>query len=134
VSQENVEVVRAFMAWPSAGDWTPMFECFAADVEIRDLAHAPDVPEVLRGREAVRSVVTSWIATYDEFYTEVYEYVDAHPWVICDTRWHGRGKGSAISIDQRVADAYEARDGKIVRAIMSHPDVATALDAVGLEN
>jgi hypothetical protein len=26
------------------------------------------------------------------------------------------------------------RDGKIVRAIMSHPDVATALDAVGLEN
>jgi hypothetical protein len=31
-----------------------------------------------------------------------------------------------------VADAYEINDGKIVRAINSSPDVATAIDAVGL--
>jgi hypothetical protein len=51
-----------------------MFEWFAPDVEIRDLADAPDVPEVLRGREAVRGVVASWIETYDEFRAEVYDY------------------------------------------------------------
>ena len=130
MSQENVEVVRAFMASPNAGDWSPMFEWLAPDVEIRDLVHAPDVPEVLEGREAVRRVVASWLETYDEFRTEVYEYIDADPWVICDTRWHGRGKGSDLSIDERVADAYEVRDRKIVRAIMSFPDVATALAAV----
>ena len=38
-----------------------------------------------------------------------------------------------MPINQRVADAYEVKDGKIVRAIMSYPDVATALEALGLE-
>jgi len=50
----------------------------------------------------------------------------------CDTRWHGKGKGRGLAIDERVADAYEVRHGKIVQAIMSYPDVATALQAVGL--
>jgi len=132
MSQENIEVIRTFMASPNAGDWDAMFAWFAPDVELRDLAHAPDVPEVLRGTEAIRLVVASWRETYDEFRTEVYEYVDADPWVICDTRWYGTGKGSGMPIEQRVADAYEVKDGKIARAIMSNPDVATALDAVRL--
>jgi ketosteroid isomerase-like protein len=131
MSQENIEVVRAFMASPNAGDWDSMFAWFTPDVELRDLAHAPDVPEALRGPDAIRRVVAGWIETYDEFRTEVFEYIDADPWVICDTRWYGTGKGSGMAIDQRVADAYEVKDGKIVRALMSSPDVATALQAVG---
>jgi ketosteroid isomerase-like protein len=67
-----------------------------------------------------------------EFGAEVYEYIDAHPWVICDTRWHGKAKGSDVPIDVHVADAYEVKDGKIVRAINSYLDVATALKALGL--
>jgi ketosteroid isomerase-like protein len=132
MSQQNVKVIRSFMASPNAGDWDAMFAWFAPDVVLRDLAHAPDVPEVLRGTEAIRRVVASWIETYDEFRTEVFEYIDADPWVICDTRWYGTGKGSGMAIEQRVADAYEVKDGKIVRALMSSPDVATALEAVGL--
>jgi ketosteroid isomerase-like protein len=132
MSQENIEVIRGFMASPNAGDWDSMFAWFAPGVELRDLAHAPDVPEVLRGPDAIRRVVAGWIETYDEFRTEVFEYVDADPWVICDTRWYGTGKGSGMAIEQRVADAYEVRDGKIVRALMSSPDVATALKAVRL--
>jgi ketosteroid isomerase-like protein len=37
-----------------------------------------------------------------------------------------------MPIEQRVADAYEVKDGKIARAIMSNPDVAAALEAVRL--
>jgi ketosteroid isomerase-like protein len=126
----NVELIRSFMASPSAGDWDAMFVWFAPDVELHDLQHAPDVPAVLRGHEAIRRVVASWRETYDECRTEVFEYVDADPWVICDTRWYGKGKGSGIPIEQRVADAYEVKDGKIVRAIMSYPSVAAALEGV----
>jgi ketosteroid isomerase-like protein len=130
MSHADVEVIRRFMASPTAGDWDAMFAWFAPDVELRDLQHAPDVAEVLRGPEAIRLVVASWRETYDEFRTEVYEYVDADPWVICDTRWYGKGKGSGMPIEQRVADAYEVKDGKIVRAIMSYPDVAAAREGV----
>ena len=132
MSQENVEASRSFMASANAGDWDAMFAWFAPDVELRDLAHAPDVTEVLKGPEAIRRVVAGWIETYDEFRTEVYAYVDADPWVICDTRWYGKGRGSGMPIEQRVADAYEVKHGKIARAIMSNPDVATALEAVRL--
>jgi hypothetical protein len=38
-----------------------------------------------------------------------------------------------VTTEQRVADAYELRDGKIARGIMNYPDVATALKAVGQE-
>src|SRR5206468_8536209 len=99
MSQQTVAVIRSFMASPNAGDWDAMFAWFAPDVELRDLAHAPDVPEVLKGPEAIRRVVAGWIETYDEFRTEVYEYVDVDPWVICDTRWYGTGKGSGMQID-----------------------------------
>ena len=133
MSQQTVAVIRSFMASPNAGDWDAMFAWFAPDVELRDLAHAPDVPEVLKGPEAIRRVVAGWIETYDEFRTEVYEYVDVDPWVICDTRWYGTGKGSGMQIDQRVADAYEVKDGKIARAIMSSPNVVTALDTIAQE-
>jgi hypothetical protein len=58
---------------------------------------------------------------------------NADPWVICDTRWYGKGKGSGMPIEQRVADAYEVKGAKIVRATMSYPDVSTALDALGVQ-
>jgi hypothetical protein len=38
-----------------------------------------------------------------------------------------------VPVDVRVADTYEIRGGKIVRAVMSYPDVPTALKAVGFQ-
>jgi ketosteroid isomerase-like protein len=132
MSQENVDIIRRANALGNAGDWDAFFELFHPDVEFRDLQHAPDLPEVIRGLEAFRLLAASWTEVYDEFAAEIYEYIDAHPWIICDTRWHGKGKGSDLPIDLRVADAYEVKDGKIARAIVSYPDVAKALEAVAL--
>ena len=61
---------------------------------------------------------------------EVFEYIDADPRVICDTRWYVKAKGSDVPRDARVADAYEVKDGKIVRVILGYPDVAAALEAL----
>lgn len=116
----------------NAGDLDALLELYHPDVELRDLMHAPDVPELLRGPDALNLVVATWTEVYHEFEAEVYEYIDAHPWVICDTRWHGKVKGSDLPIELRVADAYEVKEGKIVRAINSYPDVATAVKDVGL--
>jgi hypothetical protein len=57
--------------------------------------------EVFRGREAGRLVAGNWTAAYDDFGAEIYEYIDAGPWVICETRWHGKGKESGLPIDGR---------------------------------
>jgi ketosteroid isomerase-like protein len=130
MSRENVEVVRRANALGNAGEYESFFEVFDRDIEFRDLQHAPDLPELIRGLDALREMAANWTEVYDEFRAEIREYIDAHPWVICDARWYGRGKGSDVEIDLRVADVYEVRDGKIVRAIIGYPDPATALKAV----
>jgi ketosteroid isomerase-like protein len=129
-----VELVRrAADAFASTGDWEAVFALYHPDAEVRDLQHAIDVPEAVRGLEAIRDAMAQWTEVYDEFRPEFYEYIDAHPWVVCDVRWHGRGKGSDLPMDLRVADAYQVEGGKIARVILGFPDVATALKAVGLE-
>ena len=50
-----------------------------------------------------------WTEVYTEFGAEVYDYIDAHPWVVCDTRWYGKSKDNDVPVDVRVADAYEVR-------------------------
>jgi ketosteroid isomerase-like protein len=133
MSHENVEIVRKANAYGNAGELDSFFEVFDPDIEFRDLQHAPDLPEVIRGLDAFRVMAANWTEVYDEFRAEICAYIDVHPWVICDSRWYGRGKGSNLEIDLHAADAYEVRDGKIVRAIVGYPDVGTALKALGLE-
>jgi ketosteroid isomerase-like protein len=133
MSQENLEVMRRANALFNAGDWDALIELYHPHVELRDLQHPPDAPEVFRGPEALHLALTTWTEVYDEFEADVYEYVDADPWVICDTRWHGKVRSSDVPIDLRVADAHEVKNGKIVRAINSYPDVAAAIADLGLE-
>jgi ketosteroid isomerase-like protein len=132
MSRENVEIVRRIVASFNAGDVVAVAELFHPAAEWRDLSHAPDTPEVLVGVDAIIAAGGQWSQVFDEFSAEVYEYIDAHPWVVCDTRWSGQGRGSAVGVDIRQADAYEVRDGKVVRAVLAYPDAAAALKAVGL--
>ena len=71
---------------------------------------------------------------FDDFKAEPYEYIDAHPWVICDSHWHGTGKGSDLEIDLRAADAIEVREAKIARVILGYANVPTALADLGLKD
>jgi ketosteroid isomerase-like protein len=59
MSQENVELVRSVSALLNSGDWEGAFAYFHPDIEWRDLMHAPDVPKVLHGRDAVRLVLAT---------------------------------------------------------------------------
>jgi ketosteroid isomerase-like protein len=132
MSQANVEVIRSVITLFNAGDVLAAADLFHHDADWRDLAHAPDTPEVLRGVEAILATAEQWAQVFDEFGTEVFEYVDADPWVICDTRWYGKGRGSAVGVELRQADAYELKGGKVARVVLAYPDAATALEAVGL--
>jgi ketosteroid isomerase-like protein len=132
MSQENVEVIRSVVALFNEGDFLAAAELFHSDAVWRDLSHAPDTPEVLVGVKAVLAAAEQWAQAFDGFGAEVHEYIDADPWVICDTRWYGEGRGSAVGVEIRQADAYELKGGRVARAVLAYPDTATALEAVGL--
>ena len=132
MSQENVELVRRINASFVAGEVEGLIELYHEDAEWRDLQHAPDTPEAVRGRAAILALWAQWTEVFDEFKADVFDYIDADPWVICDSHWQGTGKGSDLVIDLRCADAIEVRNGKIARVVLGYPDVPTARKAVGL--
>lgn len=132
MSQRNVEVLRRCAESLNVGDWDAVLALYHPDVqvELRDVQRPPDVPDVLRGREAVRRVIAHWTVPYDELGAEVSEYVDADPWVVCDTRSHSQGDRGAAGAEVHFADAYQVTDGLIVRAILGFSDVSAALGEI----
>jgi ketosteroid isomerase-like protein len=136
MSQENVEVLRRAFAVANAGDVQAVeptaAEMYHPDAEARDLQPVPGAPEVMRGRAAIVAVWRQWLEVLDDWRIEVHEFIDADPWVVCDVHWYATGKGSEIPIDWRLAEAHQFKGGKIVRSLWGYPDVAAALEAVGL--
>jgi ketosteroid isomerase-like protein len=140
VSEENVERMRRLVAMfnEAAGierddAHARAVEIYDPDVEVRDLQPPPDLPERVRGREAVVDNLLRWNDHFEDWSVDVVEYVDAEPWVICDSRWRAVGKGSRTPVEWRVAEAHEFRDGKIVREIYGFAGVDEALESVSAE-
>jgi ketosteroid isomerase-like protein len=133
MSQENVEIVRQANGYLNDRDWDALLALHHPQLEFCDLRSAVDAPETLRGRKAVEALVAGWSEAWDDFGAEVYNYIDAEPYVICDTRWYGIGRESSIPVDIRQVDVYELRDGRIIRVMLGHGTQAEARKAVGLE-
>jgi len=131
MSRENVEVVLRGNAAFNRGDYVGFAETLHPEVEFRDLAHAADAPEALKGAQVLLSLLSEWRESFDDFRAEISECIEAGDHVVCVTRWTGRGKASDAAVDVSQVDVYELWDGKIVRATLAYPDKATALEATG---
>jgi len=126
MSQANVAIVRR------------MYEAFQAGDAERALAHLD--PDVLvdatgrvdtgagRGREAVATIVGSWVGAFDEWSEEIEEVRDLGDHVCVVATQRGRGKETGLPVEYRYAVLYEIRADKIARMTM-HPDTETALEA-----
>jgi ketosteroid isomerase-like protein len=133
MSRATVDIVRRGTALLNEGRWDALFELYHPDVEFCDLRSAVDTPQILRGAQTVRDLLAGWSEAWDDFGSEVYEYFDADPYVICDTRWYGTGRESNVPIDVRQVDVCEVRDGKVIRVTLGYGTKAKALEALGLQ-
>jgi ketosteroid isomerase-like protein len=131
MTQEN-EIVRRGNAAFNSGEPTLFAKSWHPDVELLDLANAADATPVVKGRDALVALWSDWQEAFEDFRAEISEFIDAGEVVLCVTRWVGRGRSSAVSVDVSQVDAYEVRDGQIIRATLAYPDKASALEAVGL--
>jgi ketosteroid isomerase-like protein len=130
MSDENVELVRRWIACFNAEDGDALTALVHPDIEWRDQMHAPDVPEVVHGIDALKQLAAQWEAAYDSLTVEVLDYIDADPWVICASRWEARTK-DGMAVEVRSADAHEVVDGKIKRTWGGYPDLQAAQAALG---
>jgi uncharacterized protein len=131
MSRENVDSIRLSNEAFNRGDVDDALARYHPDVEWHDLNHPPDVPARIRGTHAIRETLEGWKNSFEEFNAHVEEYIDAGDAVVCVTRWHARGTGSGLSVDQTYAEVYKFEDGLIVRVTVGYASRAEALHAIG---
>ena len=129
MSQENVEIVRRMWDAFLAADFQTALSFYAPDVEW-DGTNLPD-GQIGRGHEAILDHATRWVEAWDDWTVEVERVFEAgSDQVILFMRERGRSD-SGLTMDERHAELYTLRDGKIVRR-QGFSDPNEALEVAGL--
>jgi ketosteroid isomerase-like protein len=129
MSKENVEAVKFAYEAFARGGLDRFMEQFADDVDYRAVERAPDDVGLIQGRDALRKWLQDWIDTFDEFFFEAVELIEAsEDTVVAVERYGGRARLSRVKTEQMEAVVYTLRDGNIVRG-REYPNRAEALEA-----
>jgi ketosteroid isomerase-like protein len=132
MSQKNVDALRRSNKAFNAGDLDRALELWDSEVVYYEQPGTPlDTAEVLRGLDQVRASLSSYLAEFPDFQSEIDELVDAGDKVICVQRWTGTGRGSGLSVDLEEVIVLTFENDKIIEGRV-YPDRASALEAAGL--
>jgi ketosteroid isomerase-like protein len=132
MSQEDLAAVEdAYQALASAG-LDRFVEHWSDDLDHRSISGAPDDRGPIHGKGAFRAYVQDWMDTFDEFWIEPVELIDAGSGVVVALlRYGGRAKLSGIEPDETFGVVFTIRDQKIARG-REYATLEQALEAVGL--
>ena len=126
MSQENVEIVRAFFEAVRRGDFREAVTHLAPDVVYRVGQEGP-----AHGPDAVRAIWERWESEWETVEMTHEHFIDAGEQVVVVTREEARGRGSGIEIVGYFFNVFTLRDRKIVHKV-EFTERAKALEAAGL--
>jgi ketosteroid isomerase-like protein len=130
MSEENVELVRAFIAAYNRRDFEAAVESF--DPEIEWVLPERQSSDSCRGPDEIKRFWEGLDNTFDELRLDPQEFVDGGDLVATRLRYYGRGKGSGLKMETELYhQVVTFRAGRMVRIeyFASWPE---ALDAAGL--
>jgi ketosteroid isomerase-like protein len=129
MSQENVEIVRAFFEAWNAGDMDALREMYDPDIIVRMPEDWPE-PGPFVGPDAVMRQWQQQRETWDADTLEwISAFSDAGDRVVVRFIWHGVGQGPELNLE--VTGVYTVRKGRIFGLVFLW-DHAEALEALGL--
>jgi ketosteroid isomerase-like protein len=129
MSRENVEVVRAIYGAFARRDREAMLVDIDPSIRVYDRPFHPDA-SVYEGREGfLRFSETDWDAFEDVVY-EPQDFLVNGPYVVVPIRQSGRGKSSALGIEEGIVNVWKLRRGKCVE-LRIFSTIEEAIEAVG---
>jgi ketosteroid isomerase-like protein len=133
MSHENVEIVRRYYEAYAQGGFDRLMEYWCDDLDHRAATDGVDDPGPIRGGNAMRKHIGDWVDTFDDFWWEAVELIDAgEDTVVAVERFGGRAKLSGVETDQTSGVVLTIREGKIARC-REYATRAEALEAAGLQ-
>ena len=100
-----------------------------SEIEVHERAVTPD-PQVHHGHSGVLDSLRESQSAFQGLDMVPEEFVGAGDHVVVVFRFQGRGRGSGIPVDERLAHVWTIRDGKAIRMTV-HSGREEALRAAG---
>ena len=129
---DNAAVVRrAWEAWMARDNETAL-SLYDPDVELDFTAgsQAMGIYGTYRGLNGIRDFFRDWLATWEDYDSEIEGLVDAGDHVVAFMHEWGRGRQSGVPLEFRQAHVWTVRDGKLLR-LRVYTSREEALRAVG---
>jgi ketosteroid isomerase-like protein len=115
VSGENAEFVRELFEDFGRGDFDAALAKLDPDVDWGEPPDMPDTGGGYRGREDVVAEFGRFMSAWADLKVDLEDVREVGDRVVVLTRWYGTSKGTGIEVDQRVAQTYELRRGRVAR-------------------
>jgi ketosteroid isomerase-like protein len=130
MSPNNVEVVRAIYRAFARRDRDALVGHLDPSMRVYDRPFHPDA-SVYEGQEGfLRFSESDWEA-FEEVVYEPQDFLADGPYVVVRIKQSGRGKSSALGIEERIVNVWKLRRGKCVE-LRIFSTIEEALEAVGL--
>ena len=129
MSQENVEIVKAWYDAFNREDWDAMIKDAAPGFEL-DLSRAVGPWRGVFGLDQIRRVLVEFRETWESARLEPHEFIEAGDLVVVSSTMHVKGRGE-IELVVRGAFVLTIRNGAIERATM-YQERQDALEDLGL--
>ena len=135
MSVENVEIIRRGYALFAAGDFQAVTALLSDDIEVTDsagLGVTGSAAGIRYGHEGFLRSTEEALEAFEDFQVEPEDFIDAGDTVVVPVRISGRGRGSGMEMDIRLAHLWVLRsDGKVARSQV-YETTDEALEAAGL--
>lgn len=113
-SRDNVEVVKAIYAAFARRDEDELVTYADPSITVHNRREHPEASVSYGGQEGfLRFTRTDW-AAFDEVSYEPRDFVVRGEYVIVAITQRGKGRGSALGIEEDIVNVWKLRDGKCV--------------------
>jgi ketosteroid isomerase-like protein len=130
-SQRNVEVVQAIYAALARRDRAALVSHLDPAVTVHDRPVHPEASVYEGSAGFLRFAETDWEA-FDEVTYEPQDFVARGDYVVVPIKQSGKGKGSALDVEESIVNVWKLRDGKCVE-LRNYSTLNEALEAVGID-
>jgi ketosteroid isomerase-like protein len=126
--RELAELARRGIDAFNRGDIATVLEQLDDEIEVYTPPELPNAG-IYRGHEGFLRWAAQWSEAWEEFRLELerLDFVGEH-YEVVTVRQFGRGAGSGVEVEMRIAQLYEVHDGKATR-LHYYPDREKALVA-----
>jgi ketosteroid isomerase-like protein len=129
MSQENVEIVRAFFEAYNREDFEAALKDAAHGFEL-DFSRSLGPYRGVYALDQIRGFFGEINATFESVRFEAHDFIDADEYVVVPLTTYFRGR-DGIEVKARVTQLWTIRDGAVARVAL-YQELQEALKAVGL--